>query len=208
MAAAEVAIAAVVVIADVGIPTLVVLVLLALSLAGRHQGPRSLGFVPLAEPRRSTGLILLLTAGWSLLQFGVVMPVLNRATSSSQDFGAFEDLQGNLSLLVLLLVASWVLGALVEEAVYRGYLTTRVREFAGRGPVGVTLTVLVPALLFALIHTEQGAVGVLLTFLDALFFLWLRHRFASTWAAVLGHGFNNTIGILTFFLLGPVDGLW
>jgi hypothetical protein len=28
------------------------------------------------------------------------------------------------------------------------------------------------------------------------------------WAAVLAHGFNNTIGLVTFFFVGPIYGLW
>ena len=206
--AVEVLVAAVVVVADVGIPSLVVLALLAISLVVRRQGPRSIGFVRLARPWATGGTILLLTAGWTAVQFGLVMPVLNRLTSSHQDFAAFEDLEGNVPLLLALLAASWLLGAVVEEAVFRGYLTTRVREAAGAGTLGLVLAVLVPAILFSLIHTEQGQVGMGLTFLDALFFVWLRFRFASTWAAVLGHGFSNTIGVVTFFLVGPVTGLW
>jgi hypothetical protein len=27
-------------------------------------------------------------------------------------------------------------------------------------------------------------------------------------AAVLAHGFNNTIGLVTFYLIGPIYGLW
>lgn len=31
---------------------------------------------------------------------------------------------------------------------------------------------------------------------------------ASLWAAVLAHGLANTIGLVTFFLVGPLYGLW
>jgi membrane protease YdiL (CAAX protease family) len=208
LALVEVVLAAAVVLADIGVPTLVVLALLALSLLVRRQGPSSLGFVRLDDPWRSAGLILVLVAGWSVFQLAVVMPVLNRVTSSRQDVTVFEDLQGNLPLLAGLLLASWTLAAVGEEAVFRGYLPTRVLEATHPGQAGAVLAVLVPAALFALLHTEQGVVGVVLTFLDALFLTWLRHRFASTWAAVLGHGFNNTLGALTFFVVGPVHGWW
>lgn len=208
LALVEVVVAAVLVLADVGIPTLLVLAMLVLSLVVRRQGPRSLGFVRLVSPWRTAGVILVLVAGWSVLQLGVVMPVLNRVTSSRQDFTVFEDLQGNLPLLAGLLLASWTLAALGEEAVYRGYLPTRVLEAVGPGRAGAVLGVLAPAVLFALLHTEQGVVGVVVTFLDALFLTWLRLRYASTWAAVLGHGFNNTLGALTFFVVGPIHGLW
>ena len=47
------------------------------------------------------------------------------------------------------------------------------------------------------------------TFADALLFSWLARRSpAGLWAAVLAHGFNNTLGLTAFFLVGPIHGLW
>ena len=37
-----------------------------------------------------------------------------------------------------------------------------------------------------------------------IYFSALRWRFRTLWAAVLAHGFNNTIGLVTFFLVGPI----
>jgi membrane protease YdiL (CAAX protease family) len=36
----------------------------------------------------------------------------------------------------------------------------------------------------------------------------LRYRYRTLWASVLAHGFNNTIGCVAFFLVGPLHGLW
>jgi uncharacterized protein len=50
---------------------------------------------------------------------------------------------------------------------------------------------------------------VVVTFLDALFFSLLRLQYrGNLWASVFGHGFNNTIGLLAFFLIGPIYGFW
>jgi len=68
--------------------------------------------------------------------------------------------------------------------------------------------VLVSSLLFALIHTEQGLIGVALTFLDALLFSVLRLSYRTLWASVLAHGLNNSIGLIAFFFVGPIYGLW
>ena len=63
--------------------------------------------------------------------------------------------------------------------------------------------------LFGLAHTEQGVVGVGATFVDAIFFSVLMRRFAAgLWAAVLAHGFNNTLGLTAYFLVGPMHGFW
>jgi membrane protease YdiL (CAAX protease family) len=121
----------------------------------------------------------------------------------------FAELHGNLGLLVVLLVASWTLAAFVEELAFRGYLRTRLVDVLGGTPTAAVAASLVAALMFGLIHTEQGVVGVVLTTVDALFFTVLARRSASgLWASVLAHGFNNTIGLVTVFLVGPVYGLW
>lgn len=66
----------------------------------------------------------------------------------------------------------------------------------------------VSATLFALAHTEQGLIGVALTFLDAIFFSVLNRLYRTLWASVLAHGFTNTIGLTAFFVVGPIYGLW
>ena len=208
VAALEVALVAVVVLLDLAIPSLVVLVLAGLSLAVRRAGPTSLGFRRLAGGGRTVAAIVGLTLVWTVLQFGLVMPVLNRATGSEQDLSGFDELEGDLGLLVVLLVASWTLAAVCEEAAFRGYLLTRATEAVGTGAVAVASGVLVSSVLFGLLHTEQGTVGVALSALDAAFFAVLRLRFHSVWAAVVAHGTSNTIGLVTVFLLGPVHGLW
>jgi uncharacterized protein len=204
----EVAAAAAAVVLDLLIPALAILAVAALSLVFRRQSPASLGFHRLAAPVRTTGVVALLVVGWSLLQVGLVMPILERATGETQDFGVFADLQGDVGLLVMLLVASWLLGALVEETAFRGFVVTRLTDLIGGRVAAKVVAVIGAAALFSAIHTEQGAVGLAVTFLDGLFFGWLRFHYASVWAAVLAHGFSNTLGLLVFFMWGSMGGLW
>jgi membrane protease YdiL (CAAX protease family) len=204
----ELAAAVTAVALDLLIPALVILVVVTLSLAVRRERPASLGFHRLRRPVRTAGVVALLVAVWSVLQVVVLMPVLERVTGETQDFGVFEDLEGDVGLLALLLVASWVLGALVEETAFRGFVVTRITDLLGEHHLARALAVVGAALLFAAIHTEQGLVGVTVTFLDGLFFGWLRFHYGSVWAAVLAHGFSNTLGLLVFFMWGPLGGLW
>jgi membrane protease YdiL (CAAX protease family) len=208
LAVVEVALATTAVLLDLLIPSVVLCLLAGLSLAVRRAGPSTLGFHRVAHPWRLAGRVLALAAGWTLLQVGLVMPVLNHVAGDRQDLSDFEDLEGNAGLLVLLVVASWLLGALVEETAVRGYLQTRITDVLGAQRLGIAVAVVITSALFGVLHTEQGAIGVVLTFLDALFFSWLRWHHGTLWASVLGHGFNNTIGMVTFFLIGPVYGLW
>jgi membrane protease YdiL (CAAX protease family) len=156
-----------------------------------------------------TIVVLGLSVVWTILVFGLVLPVLNRLTGTHQDVSAFEYLQGNIGQLLFMLAAGWVLGAFAEEIVYRGFLTNRLRALFGNKKAGLVIGIILTSVLFGFIHTEQGVIGVTVTMIDAVFFSFVRLGFKDNlWAAVLAHGFNNTIGIVTFFFTGPLYGLW
>lgn len=208
VATGEVLLCATAVILDWFIPTLVILMIAAGSLAIRRQRPDALGFRRPTHPWRLAGTVLALAVAWTLVQVGLTMPILNRLTGQRQDLSAFADLQGNLPKLLLLLALTWTLAAVGEETAYRGFLEHRTRDAVGGSTGGVVGAIAVSATLFALAHTEQGLIGVALTFLDAIFFSVLNRRYRTLWASVLAHGFTNTIGLTAFFVVGPIYGLW
>lgn len=207
VAAVEVLVAATVVLADLGIPTLVLLGLAGLSLAVRRQGPGSLGVHRMAGPELAVKMLGLAVL-WSLFQLAVTMPIANHVSGSRQDVSGFADVEGNLGLLVTLLLLSWTLAAFGEELAYRGFLLTRLHQALGSGRAGMVVSVLVSSLLFGVAHNEQGVVGVAVVSLDAIAFCVLRLHYGTLWAPVLAHGFINTLGFLTFFAIGPVYGFW
>jgi membrane protease YdiL (CAAX protease family) len=207
LAGVEAVLGAVAVIADLAIPTLVMLLLAGAGLALRREWLGSLGLhrtraLPLA------GRMLAFAVVWSLFQLSVTMPVANHASAQEQDLEAFADLQGNVTMLLGLLALSWTLAAFGEELAYRGWLMTRIRQALGDGRISLVVAVLLSSLLFGLAHTEQGAIGVLVVSLDGVAFAVLRLHYGTLWAPVLAHGFNNTLGFLAFFLLGPVHAFW
>ena len=208
LTALEVAAAAVAVLADLLVPSLVLLGLAGASLLARRQGPASLGFHRPARPGRLVGLMLAVAAGWTVLHFVLLNPVTNHLSGERQDVSDFAELQGNLGLLLVMLVLAWTLAAMVEETAFRGYLMTRLRELLGEGRAGLMVAVLVCSLLFGLLHTEQGVVGVVLATVDGVLFSLLRLWSGTLWASILCHGFINTIGFVSFYLVGPLYGLW
>jgi membrane protease YdiL (CAAX protease family) len=137
------------------------------------------------------------------------MPILNRLTGATIDYSGFANLKGNPGQLLFYLVVTWTLAALGEEVVYRGYLQKRLGDLFGTNTIGLILTVGISSLLFGIAHTEQGIIGVVVTTLDALFFSWLKLRHGNNlWAAILAHGFSNSIGLIIFYFMGPIYGLW
>lgn len=207
VAAAEVVLAIVVVAFDAFIPSLVLLVLAAVSLVLRRQGPATLGAVLPARSGRMLALVLAVTLAWNAGTFFVLIPLLETVIGSRQDVSGFIALQGNIPLLLIMLAFTWTLAAVGEEFAFRGYLQTRLRDLLP-GRAGLAAAVVLSSALFGLIHTEQGVVGVTVATLDGVFFSVLRCRFRTIWAAVFAHGVGNTVGMVTFFFFGPVHAPW
>ena len=137
------------------------------------------------------------------------MPVLNHLTNTTQDISAYENLQGNLGQLLFFLLLTWTLAAFGEEIVYRGYLQRRIGDVLGENSVGILVSIGVSSILFGMAHTEQGVIGVIVTTLDAIFFSALKRKYDNNlWAPILAHGISNTIGLVAFFLVGPITGFW
>lgn len=208
LAAVGVVVAAAAIAVDRVVPTFVILAIAALSLIVRRSSPSTLGFHRVERPWRMALEVLGWTVLWTVVLLTVVMPVLEHVTGQLQDVSDFEQVEGDPAVLAILLALSWTLAALGEETAYRGYLLTRTREVLGPGRLRLVTAVVVSALLFGFAHTEQGAIGIALTFLDAVVFSLLRLRYRTLWASVLAHGFNNTIGLVAFYFVGPLHGLW
>ena len=208
LAALEVAAAAAAVVADLFVPTLVLLGMASISLLLRRRGLGSLGLHRPPHGWLLAAQMLAFAIAWTLLSLALIIPVANHVTGQRQDMSDFADLEGDLGLLAVLLVASWTLAAFGEELAFRGYLLTRLTDTMGTSRAAGVVAVLTSSLLFGLLHTQQGVVGVVLTTLDGVVFALLRFRLGTVWAPVLAHGFNNTIGFIAFFIAGPVYGLW
>ena len=207
VAAVEAVAASAAVVLDLLLPTLVLLLLMGGSLLARHEGVRSLGLRRTGTPGLALKMLGFAIV-WSLFQLAVTMPVANHVSGEEQDLSDFDGLEGDVGMLLGLLLLSWTLAALGEELAYRGYLLTRVREALGGGGAGLVVGVVVSSVLFGLGHTEQGVIGVAIVTLDALAWSAMRLHYRTLWASVLAHGFNNTLGFVVFFLVGPVHGLW
>jgi membrane protease YdiL (CAAX protease family) len=205
--AVEVIAASAAVAFDLVIPTFVLLAMAVLSLAIRRKGFASLGFHRIAHAHLAVKM-LVFAAAWSVFQLSVTMPIANHLSGKETDLTEFTDLEGNIGMLIGLLLLSWTLAAIGEELAYRGYLQTRIRELFGSSRAGLVAAVAISSVLFGMAHSEQGVIGALIVTIDAIAFSVLRYRYKTLWASVLAHGFNNTIGFIAFFLVGPIHGFW
>ena len=76
-----------------------------------------------------------------LLRLGLVWPVINHLTGTTEDLSEYANLQGNLGMLAGLLLITWTVAAFGEELVYRGFIQTRVTDVLGAKLVGVVVAV-------------------------------------------------------------------
>jgi hypothetical protein len=205
----ELIMAAVVIYLDLLIPTMIILGLCAGSLIVRKEKLSVLGLKKAERPLLMAAVVLLLMVLWSLFHLSISMPILNHLTGTTQDLSSFENLQGDFENLAFLLLATWTLAAFGEEIVYRGYLQRRVRDILGDGREGIVVAVALTSLLFGIAHIEQGIIGAVLTAMDAVVFSAIKLKYNDNlWAAILAHGFSNSIGLITFFFVGPIYGFW
>ncbi len=209
IASIEFIVSAGIILYDFFIPTLIILAITILSLLLRKEKFSSLGFKKNNNPLRMATTILLLTIIWTLFHLSITMPLLNMLTGTQQDLSMFQNLKGNLGDLLFFLTATWTLAALGEEIVYRGFLQSRIGNIFGKNRTSTILAIIISSLLFGLAHLEQGIIGVVITIMDAIFFSYVKLKFDSNlWAAVLAHGLSNSIGLIGFYFLGPIYGLW
>jgi len=205
----ELVAAVIVVLLDLFVPTLVILGMALISLIVRREKPAILG---LKKSKSWLGMAAIAFLGAVLLQLfdaGVMMPILNRLTGTAIDNSGVAQLQGNLQQLLIYLVLAWTLAALGEEIVYRGYLQKLLGDLFGSSLAGVILTIGISSMVFGLAHLEQGIVGVIVTTFDGVFYSLLKRKFkGNLWAAILAHGFYNTVGMVVFYFAGPINGLW
>ncbi len=207
LAVIEVGLATAAVLLDLLLPSLVLVVMACISLTLRRQGFGTLG-LQRSHARHLVPKMFAVAAGWSLVQLSLTMPLANHLSGRRQNLSGFEDLEGNVPKLLLFLLLAWTLAAFCEELAFRGFLLTRFREVLGPSRLALVVAVVVTSLLFGVMHSEQGLIGVLLVSLDAVVMSVVRLHYDTLWASVLVHGFSNTLGFLTFFAVGPVYGLW
>jgi membrane protease YdiL (CAAX protease family) len=173
-----------------------------LSLWLRHKSWRGVGF---RKPASLSQVILIgsVTAlGGAYLSEKLISPLLLRLTGETQpQVTEFVSLQGNLFYFIFLLLGIWLLAAIGEELVYRGYVLNRLVDLCGHGKVGWGIGLIVSSLMFSLGHgifnlaTIIG--GFILGLIEGGLYLFSRR---NLWMSIVFHGMWDTVFLVLFFL--------
>ena len=142
-----------------------------------------------------------------ILSAFVVEPALARLFGKSADLSDLRPLVGNATLLLVALAANWILAALGEELVYRGYLMNRVAGLAGGTTGAWAASVIVVSALFGWGHVDQGLTGQVQASIDGLMLglLYLATR-RNLLVPIVSHGVSNSLAFVLMYF-GRYPGL-
>jgi membrane protease YdiL (CAAX protease family) len=166
--------------------------------------------VGLARPR-SWGQALLLGVaigvGMEALELFVTQPLLARWLGKMPDLSDFAGMTGNLKLFLIYLVLVWVLAALGEEIVYRGYLMNRVAGVFRNTRAAWVLSLIVVSVVFGCGHIDQGWTGMTENIWDGLLLGALYLACGRNLAVpVIAHAVGDTLDFILIYL-GKYPGM-
>jgi hypothetical protein len=164
-------------------------------LARRGESWKSLG---LRKPDNVwiaiAGALALYAVNWALSQWAV--PFIAEIVEPRPQPSFMGYVRGNLNAFLMWIAIGWIVGGFMEEALFRGFLLTRVSQlFTNRG-VGLAAGVVAQALLFGALHLYAGGFAFIfastLALASGVFYLLLGR---NLWPLIAVHGAWNTVAI-------------
>ena len=160
--------------------------------------------VGFARPRSwANALVIGVAAGLAIEAFElfVSQPLLVRWIGKMPDLSDFSGLVGNWKQTLFFIVLLWVLAALGEEIVYRGYLMNRVAGLFRDSRMAWIVSLIVISIVFGCQHLDQGATGMIENIWDGLLLGALYLACGRNLAApVIAHAMTDTIDLVLIYL--------
>jgi uncharacterized protein len=177
------------------------------SLRLRGMKWKGVGFARPKSWGKAFGVGITVGVAMELLELFISQPLLARWIGKMPDLSDFADLVGNLKLLLFYLALVWVLGALGEELVYRGYLMSRVAGLFRSPKVAWTVSLVVVSIAFGCAHLDQGSTGMVENILSGLLLGGLYLACGRNLAVpVIAHAFSDTLDFLLIYF-GKYPGM-
>lgn len=188
------------------VANVMMLVTVWLGLRARNQNWTHFGLAFTRVNRRAVlravaqSIVVFLAALFAFVAGAVAMAmIVGRPTPA--DMSGYEYLQGNLPMLLLALAGVYVVSSFGEEAIYRGFLMTRIAEMGGGGKTAWRVAAIVSALVFGLIHFGWGPAGIVQTTLMGLA-LAAAYLIVgrNLWVLILAHAYLDTILLVQLYM--------
>jgi len=173
----------------------------------RKEPWSTLGFTLPADTSKFIVLGALAGIFMELLAVYVTTPLISEAFCVEPDYSGLSEIQGNIQLLVLYLVLSWVLAAFGEEICFRGFLMKRIAQVSGDSQAAWLVSLFLASALFGWGHTEQGISGWVQEGFSGLLLgiLFLVSR-KNLVLPIVAHGVSNSLAFVLIYL-GSYPGL-
>ena len=158
--------------------------------------------VPLILPQAALALIGIIASGTGVAFAGDFLGFWSITDEQSGIDARFGDIVGNLPVFLGWIALTWTSAAFGEEVFFRGYLINRMGRILPGNRTGKVLTVLIPALIFGLVHVYyQGIRGLILTGLIgvSLGTLYLAYK-RNLWPNIIAHGVMNSLSFTAMYL--------
>jgi hypothetical protein len=179
-----------------GIGILVAIIIILLFLWAQGVPISEIGFSP---PKNwITTIVMGLGLGLIIQLLSVILiePFTEKIMNAKHDHSIIDAVKGNWKVFLQWMMMVWILVAVIEEGIYRGYLITEMMDFLGAGSIALVINLLYSSIVFGLSHGYQGPSGMLSTgivgaILGGIFIL----SDFNLWLVIFTHGFIDTIGI-------------
>lgn len=131
----------------------------------------------------------------------VLIPFLQQIGMTPLDYSDFENVPGNIGLLLMYLTVSWTTAGFGEEVVYRGFLMGNLARLLGGKKTGWLVSLLVVSAVFALGHAYQGPMGIALVMYAAILYgtLYIVSDY-NLWYTIIAHITADTFVFFMIFL--------
>ena len=117
------------------------------------------------------------------------------------DISTFDNVRGNFTEYISLMIVVWVFAAFGEEFIYRGYYMKQLAKLFGDSKKAWLLAAIIVSIYFGVSHAYQGLTGIigvtLWHFSISLIFFKNKNNLMSP---ILIHGFYDTIGVTLLYL--------
>ena len=129
----------------------------------------------------------------------ILLPAIEKLTETPLKLGVFQNLKNNSTLFFTSLLISWVVGGIIEETIFRGFIISNfIKHFNPK--IGVTIGVILSSCLFGYMHSYQGIsgqilIGIVGVLLAVIYIISKR----NLWLNILTHGFVDTISMFILY---------
>lgn len=174
--------------------------ILILTYSHKTQGLKvSLGFSKPINLLKLIGMALGIAILISILGIFILFPLIEKITKTPLKLGVFQQLEDNPTLLFTSIIISWVVGGIIEETIFRGFMISKFMKHLNP-KIGAIVGIILTSCLFGYLHSYQGISGQLLIgFVGLILGIIYVYSKRNLWLNIFIHGSVDTISMLILY---------